>query len=159
MIVNIFKIDIVAYISGFFYACRFDELHYGRYVSLYTKGVFFFDAHPPLGKQLLYLAGHLAGYNGNFTFDRIGSPYSDSVPIKALRLVPAISGSLIVPMAYQLMLEISTYQWTAILAALLVLFGKLFKSFNYVYFIQYFHKNMLQQVIFVVVTVDLITHL
>ncbi|XP_049869520.1 protein O-mannosyltransferase 1 isoform X2 [Pectinophora gossypiella] len=26
----------------------FDELHYGRYVSLYTKGVFFFDAHPPL---------------------------------------------------------------------------------------------------------------
>ncbi|KPI94696.1 Protein O-mannosyltransferase 1, partial [Papilio xuthus] len=101
----------------------FDELHYGRYVSLYTKGIFFFDAHPPLGKQLLYLAGRLGGYNGNFTFDRIGSPYTESVPIKALRMVPAISGSLLVGITYQLMLEISTYQWTAILAALLVLFG------------------------------------
>ncbi|XP_013168481.1 PREDICTED: dolichyl-phosphate-mannose--protein mannosyltransferase 4 [Papilio xuthus] len=104
----------------------FDELHYGRYVSLYTKGIFFFDAHPPLGKQLLYLAGRLGGYNGNFTFDRIGSPYTESVPIRALRMVPAISGSLLVGITYQLMLEISTYQWTAILAALLVLFENCF---------------------------------
>ncbi|XP_013133962.1 PREDICTED: dolichyl-phosphate-mannose--protein mannosyltransferase 4 isoform X2 [Papilio polytes] len=104
----------------------FDELHYGRYVSLYTKGVFFFDAHPPLGKQLLYLAGRLGGYNGNFTFDRIGSPYTDSVPIRALRMVPAISGSLLVGITYQLMLEVSTYQWTAVLAALLVLFENCF---------------------------------
>lgn len=102
---------------------RFDELHYGRYVSLYTKGVFFFDAHPPLGKQLLYLAGWAAGYDGNFTFDRIGSPYTANVPVKALRLVPAVAGSLIVSVTYQLMLELSCYQWTAILAALLVLFG------------------------------------
>lgn len=104
---------------------RFDELHYGRYVSLYTKGVFFFDAHPPLGKQLLYLAGSLAGYDGNFTFDRIGSPYPDSVPVTALRIVPAVSGSLLVAISYQLMSEISTYQSTAVLAAILVLFGKL----------------------------------
>ncbi|XP_052747004.1 protein O-mannosyltransferase 1 [Bicyclus anynana] len=104
----------------------FDELHYGRYVTLYTKGVFFFDAHPPLGKQLLYLAGHLAGYNGNFTFDRIGSAYSESVPVRALRIVPAISGSLLVGITYQLMLEISTYQSTAILAAVLVLFENSF---------------------------------
>lgn len=103
---------------------RFDELHYGRYVSLYTKGVFFFDAHPPLGKQLLYLAGQVAGYDGNFTFDRIGSPYTDNVPIRALRMVPALAGSLLVSVTYQVMLEITTYQWTSILAALLVLFGK-----------------------------------
>lgn len=104
---------------------RFDELHYGRYVTLYTKGIFFFDSHPPLGKQLLYLAGRAAGYDGNFTFDRIGSPYTENVPIKALRLVPALAGSLLVPISYQIMLELCTYQWTAILAALLVLFGKL----------------------------------
>ncbi|XP_053600011.1 protein O-mannosyltransferase 1 [Plodia interpunctella] len=104
----------------------FDELHYGRYVSLYTKGVFFFDAHPPLGKQLLYLAGRAAGYDGNFTFDRIGSPYTDNVPVRALRLVPAISGSLLVAITYQVMLEMSLYQWTAILAALLVLFENCF---------------------------------
>ncbi|XP_013182933.2 protein O-mannosyltransferase 1 [Amyelois transitella] len=104
----------------------FDELHYGRYVSLYTKGVFFFDAHPPLGKQLLYLAGRAAGYDGNFTFDRIGSSYTDNVPIKALRLVPAVAGSLLIAVTYQVMLEMSFYQWTAILAALLVLFENCF---------------------------------
>ncbi|XP_075992532.1 protein O-mannosyltransferase rt isoform X2 [Anticarsia gemmatalis] len=104
----------------------FDELHYGRYVSLYTKGVFFFDAHPPLGKQLLYLAGKVAGYDGNFTFDRIGTPYSDNVPVTALRLVPAIAGSFLVAVTYQLMLEVSLYHWTAILAGLLVLFENCF---------------------------------
>ncbi|XP_061707440.1 protein O-mannosyltransferase 1 [Cydia pomonella] len=104
----------------------FDELHYGRYVSLYTKGIFFFDAHPPLGKQLLYLAGKAAGYDGNFTFDRIGSPYADNVPIGALRLVPAVAGSLLVSVSYQLMLEMCTYQWTAILAAVLILFENCF---------------------------------
>lgn len=93
-------------------------------MSLYSKGIFFFDAHPPLGKQLLYLAGRAAGYDGNFTFDRIGSPYSDNVPIGALRLVPAVAGSLLVPASYKLMLEMCTYHWTAVLAALLVLFGK-----------------------------------
>nr|XP_037877685.1 protein O-mannosyltransferase 1 isoform X3 [Bombyx mori] len=104
----------------------FDELHYGRYVSLYTKGVFFFDAHPPLGKQLLYLAGSIAGYDGNFTFDRIGTPYTDNVPVKALRLVPAVSGSFLVLITYFLMLELSLHQWTAILAALLVLLENCF---------------------------------
>ncbi|KAF9804116.1 hypothetical protein SFRURICE_020544 [Spodoptera frugiperda] len=104
----------------------FDELHYGRYVSLYTKGVFFFDAHPPLGKQLLYLAGRAAGYDGNFTFDRIGTPYTENVPVTALRLIPALAGSMLVAVVYQLMLEISFYHWTAILAGLLVLFENCF---------------------------------
>ncbi|KAI8428097.1 hypothetical protein MSG28_002369 [Choristoneura fumiferana] len=113
----------------------FDELHYGRYVSLYTKGIFFFDAHPPLGKQLLYLAGRAAGYDGNFTFDRIGSPYSDNVPISALRLVPAVAGSLLVAASYYLMLEMCTYHWTAVLAALLVLFGKIKYSGLYTYYL------------------------
>lgn len=109
----------------FFYS--FDELHYGRYVSLYAKGIFFFDAHPPLGKQLLYLAGYAANYDGNFTFDKIGSEYTENVPIRALRLVPALAGSLLVGVTYKLMLYVSLYQWSAILAALLVLFG------NYIY--------------------------
>lgn len=104
----------------------FDELHYGRYVTLYTKGVFFFDAHPPLGKQLLYLAGRAAGYDGNFTFDRIGTPYTDNVPVAALRLVPALAGSFLVAVSYQLMLEFSSYHWTAVLAGILVLFENCF---------------------------------
>lgn len=101
--------------------CRFDELHYGKYVSLYMKNTFFFDSHPPLGKQLIAAVAYLAGFDGKFKFDRIGSPYSETVPLLALRFVPAFFGSLLVPLAYHLMLELGLTQWTSLLAGILIL--------------------------------------
>ncbi|KAJ8982025.1 hypothetical protein NQ317_007735 [Molorchus minor] len=100
----------------------FDELHYGKYISLYMKNTFFFDSHPPLGKQLVASVAYLAGFDGQFKFDKIGSPYNDSVPLIALRFIPAFFGSLIIPTTYHLMLEIGLSQWTSLLAALLFLF-------------------------------------
>ncbi|XP_014238625.1 protein O-mannosyltransferase 1 [Trichogramma pretiosum] len=100
----------------------FDELHYGKYVSLYLKKTFFFDSHPPLGKQLIAAAAYLAGFDGQFKFDRIGSPYDDSVPIYALRFIPALCGSLIIPTAYHLALEVGLSQAAAAASALLLLF-------------------------------------
>lgn len=44
--------------------CRFDELHHGKYVSLYMKRTFFFDTHPPLGKQLIAAVAYLSNYDG-----------------------------------------------------------------------------------------------
>nr|CAG4640632.1 EOG090X015P [Eulimnadia texana] len=100
----------------------FDELHYGRYAGLYLKNTFFFDSHPPLGKQLIALAGHLAGFQGDFKFDKIGSAYNSSVPIFAMRSVPALTGSLIVPMSYFIMRQLGYAQWTSALAGFLFLF-------------------------------------
>lgn len=99
----------------------FDELHYGKFASLYMKNTFFFDSHPPLGKQLVALAGHLAGFDGETDFDRIGGSYSPSVPLWALRFVPALFGSLLVPVTYQLALTLGLAQPSAALAAVLVL--------------------------------------
>lgn len=99
----------------------FDELHYGKYVSLYMKRTFFFDSHPPFGKQLIAAVAYLAGFDGQFKFDRIGSSYSETVPLFALRLVPAVCGSLIIPTTYHLMLELGLTQWTAALAGFLLL--------------------------------------
>ncbi|XP_060518759.1 protein O-mannosyltransferase 1 [Cylas formicarius] len=99
----------------------FDELHYGKYVTMYMKNTFFFDSNPPLGKQLIAIAAYLAGFDGKFKFDKIGSSYSEGVPLIALRFVPAFFGSLLVPVAYHLMLEVGLTQWTSILAALLLL--------------------------------------
>ncbi|XP_050453937.1 protein O-mannosyltransferase 1 [Cataglyphis hispanica] len=99
----------------------FDELHYGKYVGLYMKRTFFFDSHPPLGKQLVSAAAYLAGFDGQFKFDRIGSPYGDTVPLYALRLVPAICGSLLIPTGYHLILELGLKQWTATIGGILLL--------------------------------------
>ncbi|KAB0798575.1 hypothetical protein PPYR_09568 [Photinus pyralis] len=100
----------------------FDELHYGKYVSLYMRNTFFFDSHPPLGKQLIAALAYLMGFDGTYKFDRIGSPYNESVPLFALRFIPALCGSLFIPVTYHLMLEIGLTQWTSVLAALLLLF-------------------------------------
>ena len=48
----------------------FDEFHFGRFVNGYLTGEYFFDIHPPLGKQLLALGAVLGGredVSGQFT--------------------------------------------------------------------------------------------
>lgn len=100
----------------------FDELHYVKYVALYMKRTFFFDQHPPLGKQLVAGAAYLAGFNGNYTFTRIGTEYTDSVPIVWMRAVPAMCGSILVPVVYKLLLQLRLSHWTAVLGGLLICF-------------------------------------
>lgn len=87
------------------------------------KQTFFFDSQPPLGKQLIAGSAYLSGFDGQFKFDRIGSSYPDTVPLFALRLVPAICGSLLIPTSYHLMLELGLRQWSSAMAGLLLLFG------------------------------------
>lgn len=86
------------------------------------KNTFFFDTHPPLGKQLIAAFANFAGFDGKFKFDKIGSPYNSSVPLMALRFIPAFFGSLTIPTSYHLMLEVGFTQWTSLLTALLFLF-------------------------------------
>lgn len=52
--------------------------------------------------------------------------YPDSVPVGQLRLLPAIFGSLLVPLVYQIAVELHMSRWAALLAASFVLFGKYF---------------------------------
>ena len=63
----------------------FDEMHYGKYASLYLKNTFFFDSNPPLGKMIIAFAGYLAGFDGRFSFDKIGQEYPHELPLFALR--------------------------------------------------------------------------
>lgn len=88
------------------------------------KKTYFFDSHPPLGKQLVSIAAYLAGFDGTFKFDRIGSEYTDAVPLFALRIVPALCGSLVLPTVYHLALELGFKQWSSAIAGIILLFGK-----------------------------------
>lgn len=62
---------------------------------------------------------------GDFKFDSIGTQYPANIPVVALRLVPAISGALLPPLAYHTVLELGLSQWTGALAGFLLLCGAL----------------------------------
>lgn len=102
-------------------AVVFDELHFAKFVSLYMQRIFFFDIHPPLGKLLLALAGRYAGFEGEVKFERIGAEFPPNVPLELLRLVPAVLGSLCVPIIYQIAVELHLSRWAALVAGVFVL--------------------------------------
>ncbi|XP_027471291.2 protein O-mannosyl-transferase 1 isoform X3 [Zalophus californianus] len=103
-------------------AVVFDEVYYGQYISFYMKRIFFLDGSgPPFGHMLLALGGYLGGFDGNFLWNRIGAEYSSNVPVWSLRLLPALTGALLVPMAYQILLELGFSHCAATGAALLML--------------------------------------
>lgn len=103
-------------------AVVFDELHFAKFASLYMKRIFFFDVHPPLGKLLLALAGGFSRLGDNADFDHIGAGYSPSFPVYTMRLLPAVMGSLVVPLVYQIAVELHLSRWAALLAGFCIVF-------------------------------------
>ena len=101
---------------------RFDEVHFGKFSSLYLQGRHFFDVHPPLGKLLFAAvgewlslvvvrgqveqavpspgAGHLCGFHGEFLFDKINMEYPPVVPYVAMRSLSAVAGIALVPCVF-----------------------------------------------------------
>ena len=103
---------------------RFDEVHFGKHLSYYLTRSYFFDVHPPLAKLTLAAAGHYIGYNGSYPFATIGDDYVKAkVPYVGLRTVPAIAGSLLVPLAFAIIKECHLSTAAAVMAASMVLLG------------------------------------
>jgi dolichyl-phosphate-mannose--protein O-mannosyl transferase len=100
----------------------FDEVHFGKFSSLYLQGKHFFDVHPPLGKLIFAAVGYLFGYDGGFLFEQINMMYPSTVPYIAMRSVSAIAGVLLVPCIYQIMRELGFSFLVSNLAALFIVF-------------------------------------
>lgn len=98
----------------------FDELHYGRIISYYIRRIFFFDHHPPLGKQIIAAIAYGMGFDGNFTVGSIGAAYTDNVPVFWLRFIPALCGSILPMSVYHLMQEMGISRWCSFLGGLLI---------------------------------------
>ncbi|KAH8093287.1 glycosyltransferase family 39 protein [Cristinia sonorae] len=101
----------------------FDEVHFGKFASYYLQRQYYFDVHPPLAKLLFGLAGWFVGYDGHFHFENIGDSYTENnVPYVGLRALPAIFGSLTVPLVYAIMKEAGYSTIIAAFSAILILF-------------------------------------
>ncbi|KAL1917803.1 uncharacterized protein VTP21DRAFT_3637 [Calcarisporiella thermophila] len=101
----------------------FDEVHFGGFASKYIKARFFMDVHPPLAKLLIAAVAKIAGFDGNFDFKEIGLDYLEpKVPYVAIRLLPAVMGVALVPIAYLTIKYSGHSTAAAMLAALLVTF-------------------------------------
>lgn len=87
------------------------------------KRTFFFDSHPPLGKQLIALFAYFADYSGDFKFEKIGHSYTEDVPLFSLRLLPALCGSLLAPITYKILSEMKIARWVSIVGGLLIICG------------------------------------
>ncbi|ORX47888.1 PMT-domain-containing protein [Piromyces finnis] len=101
-----------------------DESHFALDTSEYVGKRFFFDLHPPLGKQILAFVGYFLKfdvtlYTNFFPFPG-GAPYVEGLKYVALRKVCAFFGSLIVPLSYLSAIELKISQKVAILLGILV---------------------------------------
>ncbi|KAF8159439.1 glycosyltransferase family 39 protein [Crassisporium funariophilum] len=101
----------------------FDEVHFGKFASFYILRQYYFDVHPPFAKMLLGLAGWFVGFDGHFQFDNIGDSYTTNhVPYVGMRALPAILGSLTIPVIYAIMKESGYSTVIAAFSASIVLF-------------------------------------
>ena len=81
----------------------FDEVWFGQFAADYTKGLFYFDVHPPLAKLLFFWVGSLGGPITFPTPDTIGTPYH-GMSWELMRLVPLLTGASI-PVLFALLLK------------------------------------------------------
>ncbi|TFK39781.1 glycosyltransferase family 39 protein [Crucibulum laeve] len=101
----------------------FDEVHFGKFASYYIMREYYFDVHPPFAKMLFGLAGWFVGFDGHFKFDNIGDSYTTNhVPYVGMRALPAILGSLTIPVVYAIMKESGYSTVIAAFSASLILF-------------------------------------
>ena len=74
--------------------------------------------------MLFGLAGWFVGFDGSFLFDNIGDSYiTNNVPYVGMRALPAVLGSLTVPIVYAIMKESGYSTIIAAFSASLILFG------------------------------------
>lgn len=74
--------------------------------------------------MLVGLAGALSGFNGSFDFPS-GAVYPDHVPYRAMRVLLALPGIAMVPLAWGTAVELRFSKWSQHIVTLMVLCGTL----------------------------------
>lgn len=99
----------------------FDEVHFGKFISGYFTGEYYFDIHPPLGKLLIAGVAKISGFEPGFSFQTIGQDYPDN-SYKWLRFLPKLAGALLPVVIFLIALQLGFSEKTSLLASLLTIF-------------------------------------
>lgn len=99
----------------------FDEVHFGKFISSYLTGEYFFDVHPPLGKLLISGVGYLTGFKPGFSFANIGEVFPDRHYLW-LRLLPTLAGTILPLIVFLLAQELGFSKRASFLAGLFTIF-------------------------------------
>lgn len=99
----------------------FDEVHFGRFVSGYYTGEYFFDIHPPLGKLIIAGFAKFFDFQPEYSFAEIGAGFPDK-KYMALRFLPSLAGALLAPVMFLLMRRLGLSNLASFSGALLVSF-------------------------------------
>jgi dolichyl-phosphate-mannose-protein mannosyltransferase len=115
---ELFVLTILALVTRFWglfspRAVVWDELHYERFAGAYFTGNYYVDVHPPLGKLIFAAAAKLLGISGD--------TLANAQPAPLLRVLPALAGTLMIPLVYLLLRELGSGRRTAAFGALLLL--------------------------------------
>ncbi|KAG8931241.1 hypothetical protein FRC02_003015 [Tulasnella sp. 418] len=100
----------------------FDEVHFGKFAGKYINMQYYVDVHPPLAKLLFTFVAFVFGFDGVFDFKDIGLPYPENVPYVAMRVLPALMGVGVVPIAYLTLRALDCRVTTAVLGSLFITF-------------------------------------
>lgn len=99
----------------------FDEVHFGKFISGYFTGEYYFDIHPPLGKLMIAGFASLFGFEAGFDFDHIGEAL-DKETLLILRFLPALFGSILAVVIYKLILILGLSRRAAFFGGFLTVF-------------------------------------
>lgn len=122
-ILIILALSLITRFAFFAYPAEtvFDEVHFGKFVSGYFSGEYFFDIHPPLGKLLIAGVAKISGFQPGFSFETIGQKFTDD-SYKWLRFLPKLAGALLPIVIFLIALELGISQKFAFLAGLITIF-------------------------------------
>src|SRR3989344_1229140 len=99
----------------------FDEVHFGKFVSGYYTGEYYFDIHPPLGKLMIAGFAKLFNFKPEFNFAEIGEKFPDKKYL-ALRFLPVLAGTLLPIIIFLLILELGISPIAALAGGLFIIF-------------------------------------
>jgi dolichyl-phosphate-mannose-protein mannosyltransferase len=115
---ELFALTILALITRFWGLLSprevvWDEVHYERFAGAYFTGNYYLDVHPPLGKLMFAAIAKLMGVSG--------AVLAKVQPTPSLRVLPALAGTLVIPVVYLLLRELGSGRRTAAFGAMLLL--------------------------------------